>query len=49
MFPNKSDDIIIFLKSDDWEEFNNNIHNTYQELLRKLIDENINISLYSIL
>ena len=38
MFPNKSDDIINFLKSDDWEEFNNNVHNAYQELFRKLID-----------
>lgn len=43
MFPNKSDDIINFLKSDDWEEFNNNVHNAYQELFRKLIDEDINI------
>lgn len=41
LYPNKSEEIVNFLKSDEWEQFNTNIHDEYEKILKNLIDKNI--------
>lgn len=43
LFPDQSKNIVDFLESDEWSEFNEKIHDEYEKVLKKLLDKDIDI------